>query len=152
VGNFVRKKEMAASAACNSGGYFHSEQTPLRFKLGLAQNSPSHSRGPPQVLSQLLENPGDLMTWEQLRSRFWASDTCVDFDRGLKAAIKRLRDALGDSVEDPTFVETVCSEKLCAGREFYRARLGQVPMEVFPNQVGYGLLRATKKLQHLQRK
>lgn len=62
---------------------------------------------PFQVLAQLLETPGEVVTREQLRDRLWAADTFVDFDHSLNAAIRRLRDALGDSAENPTFVETV---------------------------------------------
>jgi Tol biopolymer transport system component/DNA-binding winged helix-turn-helix (wHTH) protein len=62
---------------------------------------------PFQVLALLLENPGEIITREDLRNRLWPVDTFVDFDHSLNAAIKRLRDALGDSAENPTFVETV---------------------------------------------
>src|SRR5215469_3256049 len=62
---------------------------------------------PFQVLCALLEHPGELLTREELRSRLWPADTFVDFDHGLNAAIRRLREALGDSAEIPRFVETV---------------------------------------------
>lgn len=62
---------------------------------------------PFQVLLQLLENPGEVVTRDELRNRLWPADTFVDFDHSLNAAIRRLRDALGDSAENPTFVETV---------------------------------------------
>ena len=62
---------------------------------------------PFQVLAQLLERPGEVVTREQLRNRLWSADTFVDFDHSLNAAIRRLRDALGDSAESPRFVETV---------------------------------------------
>ena len=62
---------------------------------------------PFQVLAMLLEHPGDLVTREQLHQKLWPSDTFVDFDVGLNSAIKRLRDALGDSADDPRFVETL---------------------------------------------
>jgi DNA-binding winged helix-turn-helix (wHTH) protein/Tol biopolymer transport system component len=62
---------------------------------------------PFQVLLLLLEKPGEVITREELRTRLWPSDTFVDFDHGLNAAIKRLRDALGDSAENPRFVETL---------------------------------------------
>jgi len=62
---------------------------------------------PFQVLAQLLEQPGEVVTREQLRSRLWPADTFVDFDHSLNAAIRRLRDALGDSADNPRFVETV---------------------------------------------
>src|SRR5437660_6867053 len=62
---------------------------------------------PFQILLTLLEHPGEVVTREELRSRLWAEDTYVDFDHSLNAAVRRLRDALGDSAENPRFVETV---------------------------------------------
>jgi len=62
---------------------------------------------PFQVPSLLLERPGEVVTREEVRNRLWPADTFVDFDHSLNAAIRRLRDALGDSAENPTFVETV---------------------------------------------
>lgn len=62
---------------------------------------------PFQVLALLLEHPGEVVTREEVRTRLWPADTFVDFDHSLNAAIRRLRDALGDSAENPTFVETV---------------------------------------------
>jgi hypothetical protein len=55
----------------------------------------------------LVEYSGQVVTREQLRNRLWPADTFVDFDHSLNAAVKRLRDALGDSAENPRFVETV---------------------------------------------
>ncbi len=62
---------------------------------------------PLQVLAALLERPGELVTREELRSKLWPADTFVDFDHSLNAAIKRLRDALGESADAPVFIETV---------------------------------------------
>src|SRR5258705_3829446 len=62
---------------------------------------------PFQILLTLLERPGEVVTREELRSRLWAEDTYVDFDHSLNAAVRRLRDALADSAENPRFVETV---------------------------------------------
>jgi Tol biopolymer transport system component/DNA-binding winged helix-turn-helix (wHTH) protein len=62
---------------------------------------------PLQVLTLLLDKPGEIVTREDLRNRLWPADTFVDFDHSLNAAIRRLRDALGDSAENPRFVETV---------------------------------------------
>jgi Tol biopolymer transport system component/DNA-binding winged helix-turn-helix (wHTH) protein len=62
---------------------------------------------PFQLLTQLLERPGEVITREELRTHLWPADTFVDFDHSLNAAVRRLRDALGDSAENPTFVETV---------------------------------------------
>src|SRR5215467_6682328 len=62
---------------------------------------------PGQILAALLEVPGDLVSREELRKRLWPADTFVDFDHSLNTAIKRLRDALGDSADNPIFVETL---------------------------------------------
>jgi len=62
---------------------------------------------PFQVLCLLLEHPGELVSREELRNRLWPADTFVDFDHGLNAAIKRLRDALGESADTPVFIETL---------------------------------------------
>ena len=62
---------------------------------------------PLQVLAALLERPGELVTREELRSKLWPADTFVDFDHSLNAAIKRLREALGESADAPVFIETL---------------------------------------------
>ena len=62
---------------------------------------------PLKVLESLLERPGELVTREELRQRLWPGDTFVDFEHGVNAAVKRLRETLGDSAETPQFVETV---------------------------------------------
>lgn len=62
---------------------------------------------PLQVLIALLERPGALVTRDELRQRLWPSDTFVDFEHGLNAAVKRLRDALGEDATSPRFIETL---------------------------------------------
>ena len=62
---------------------------------------------PFEILVMLLERPGELVTREELQQRLWPTDTFVDFDHGVNAAINRLREALGDSAENPRFVETI---------------------------------------------
>ena len=62
---------------------------------------------PFQVLSLLLEHPGDIVTREELRQKLWPGDTFVDFDSGLNSAVKKLRDALCDSAEEPRYIETL---------------------------------------------
>jgi DNA-binding winged helix-turn-helix (wHTH) protein/tetratricopeptide (TPR) repeat protein len=61
---------------------------------------------PFQVLTMLLARPGQLVNREEIRQKLWPSGTFVDFDNGLNAAINRLREALGDSAENPRFIET----------------------------------------------
>jgi TolB-like protein/DNA-binding winged helix-turn-helix (wHTH) protein/Tfp pilus assembly protein PilF len=60
-----------------------------------------------QILKMLLERPGDLVTREELREALWQSETFVDFEHGLNAAINRLREVLGDSADHPKFIETL---------------------------------------------
>jgi TolB-like protein/DNA-binding winged helix-turn-helix (wHTH) protein/Tfp pilus assembly protein PilF len=62
---------------------------------------------PFQILEILLKRPGELVTREELRTKLWAEDTFVDFDAGLNAAIRRLRDALNDSADEPRYIETL---------------------------------------------
>jgi TolB-like protein/DNA-binding winged helix-turn-helix (wHTH) protein len=62
---------------------------------------------PFQILQMLLEHPGEVVTREELQKRIWPADTFVDFEQGLYNAIKRLREALGDSPETPRYVETL---------------------------------------------
>jgi Tol biopolymer transport system component/DNA-binding winged helix-turn-helix (wHTH) protein len=62
---------------------------------------------PFEILVLLLERPGRVVTREELRQRLWPSDTFVDFEHGLNAAVNRLRDALEDSADKPLFIETV---------------------------------------------
>jgi Tol biopolymer transport system component/DNA-binding winged helix-turn-helix (wHTH) protein len=60
-----------------------------------------------EILKALLERPGQLVTRDELRARLWPSDTFVDFEHGLNAAVRRLREALGDSADTPTYIETL---------------------------------------------
>jgi len=62
---------------------------------------------PFQVLAMLLQRLGDVVTREELQKAVWPADTFVDFDRGLNKAINKIREALGDSADNPRFVETL---------------------------------------------
>lgn len=62
---------------------------------------------PFQILITLLENPGQLVTREELIKKLWPAGTFVDFDQSLNKAIARLRETLGDSAENPRFIETL---------------------------------------------
>ena len=59
------------------------------------------------ILSLLLERPGEIVSREEMRTKLWASDTFVDFEHSLNSAVKKLRTALGDSPENPRYVETL---------------------------------------------
>ena len=62
---------------------------------------------PFQILSLLLEHPGEVVTREELRGKLWPAHTFVDFDRSLNKAMTKLRAALGDSADSPRYVETI---------------------------------------------
>ena len=82
---------------------------------------------PFKVLQILLEHPGDLVTREELQSRIWPEDSFGDFDHAVNVAVGKLRAALGDSAENPSFIETV-------PRRGYRfvARLDEASVETHP--------------------
>src|SRR5579864_4752366 len=62
---------------------------------------------PFQILTMLLERPGEIIAREELQKRLWPQDTFVDFDLSLNSAVKKLRHALGDDSENPRFIETL---------------------------------------------
>jgi Tol biopolymer transport system component/DNA-binding winged helix-turn-helix (wHTH) protein len=59
------------------------------------------------LLTMLIKRPGELLSREDLRATLWSSDTFVDFNHGLNAAMNKLRDCLNDSAEDPKYIETL---------------------------------------------
>src|SRR6266568_4502003 len=129
-GNGLKKQGLARTAA---GTCFHTSWSGARIRVRQGDaNREKHSiknsrplrslRGgelrkhgvklklvgqPFEVLAMLLECPGQLVTREELRARLWPTDTFVDFDHGLNAAVNKLRDALNDSAEKPNYVETL---------------------------------------------
>jgi len=89
---------------------FHFGEFQLDFEsaeLRSNGNKTSLQGQPLQILAVLLENPGRLVTRDELKKRLWPSDTFVDFDQSLNRAVNRLREALADSAEQPRFVETL---------------------------------------------
>src|SRR4051794_21563512 len=79
------------------------------------------------VLLMLASNAGRLVTREDLQRKLWPGDSFGDFEHGLNAAVNRLRETLGDSATDPTYIETV-------PRRGYRfiARVDYVPDSTDP--------------------
>jgi TolB-like protein len=98
-------------------GDFRSSRAVVRFgDFELDRNAGELRRGgdkirlqdqPLQILQILLEQPGKVVQREELQRRIWPSDTFVDFDHGINNAIKRLREALGDTAETPRYIETL---------------------------------------------
>jgi TolB-like protein/Flp pilus assembly protein TadD len=82
---------------------------------------------PIQLLSMLVQNPGKLVTREELQSRLWP-ETVVDFDHGVNKAISKIREALGDSAQKPRFVETVA-------RRGYRFLADVAVIDIRPEQI-----------------
>jgi len=62
---------------------------------------------PFQILTLLLEHPGQTVTRQELRRKLWPTDTFVDFDHSLNSSVKKLRLALGDDSDNPRFIETL---------------------------------------------
>src|SRR5205814_10141791 len=62
---------------------------------------------PFQVLALMLRRPGEIVTREELQQALWSADTFVEFDQGLNTAVKKIRQAVGDSADNPRFIETI---------------------------------------------
>src|SRR6202453_3166074 len=62
---------------------------------------------PFQVLLMLVDRGGEIATREEIRKKLWPNDTVVEFDQSINAVIKKLRKALGDSVDDPKYIKTL---------------------------------------------
>jgi len=62
---------------------------------------------PFQVLALLLRHPGEIVTRQELQCALWPADTFVEFEHGVNTAVKKLRQALGDSADNPRFIETL---------------------------------------------
>src|ERR1700734_318768 len=60
-----------------------------------------------QILLMLLERSGEVVLREEIRLKLWPNNTIVEFDHSINAAIKRLRNALGESAENPHHIETL---------------------------------------------
>lgn len=134
----VRRSERVSLAAIHPRGVpLHDPASPARhvrfgaFELDLRSNElrkgPTRLKVPDQsieILKALLEQPGELVTREELRERLWPADTFVDFEHGLNAAVRRLREALGDSADAPRFVETLPRR----GYRFVSAVEGRSPL------------------------
>src|SRR4029077_536851 len=86
---------------------------------------------PFQILKLLLQHPGQLVTREELRAQLWTDSTFVDFDAGLNAAMRRLRDALNDSADEPRYIETLPRHgyRFIAGTEIATESVHKVPRD-----------------------
>ncbi|HEX4066282.1 MAG TPA: winged helix-turn-helix domain-containing protein [Acidobacteriaceae bacterium] len=97
----------------------HQEKAASKFRFGLFEAEVDSGElrksgirirlqaQPFRVLICLLERPGEVVTREEIQQRLWGNDTIVDFDHSLGTAVNKLREALGDSAENPRFIETL---------------------------------------------
>lgn len=83
------------------------ELNPAEGELRTGNSAVRLQEKPLLLLTTLLDHPQRVVTREQLRARMWDSRTVVEYDQGINAAIKKVRDALGDSADEPRFIETV---------------------------------------------
>jgi len=66
-----------------------------------------------QVLLALVEKQGEVVTREELRARLWPADTLVNYDANVNTTVNKLRQALGDSSEEPLYIETIPRKGYC---------------------------------------
>ncbi len=92
------------SARLTFGPFAVNVSTGELLKGGIRVRLPAQ---PLAILLLLLRTPGELVTREQLREQIWGEGTFVDFEHGLNAAMNKLRRALGDSAENPRYIETL---------------------------------------------
>jgi eukaryotic-like serine/threonine-protein kinase len=87
-----------------------------------------------QVLRMLVEREGKIVTREEIKEKLWANDTVVDFDQSINATIKALRRALGDSADNPRYIETLARRgyRLMLEIEYMESAQGIAPEEVTP--------------------
>ena len=93
---------------------------------------------PFRVLALLVDRAGQVVTREELQEKIWPTDAYVAFDQGLNNAIKKVRDALGDSADSPRFIETLA-------RRGYRfvAPVGAMPQRPAPTSISIRTFRRT---------
>lgn len=105
---FAKEEKMSSPASKNAivsfGPFEANLETQELQKFGTRLRIPNQSF---QVLALLVERPGQLVTRDELRQKLWPSNTFVEYDQGLNAAVNRLRDALGDSADKPRYIETL---------------------------------------------
>ncbi|HEY6290725.1 MAG TPA: protein kinase [Terriglobia bacterium] len=105
---------------CNMQGADRSSPSSIRFEgfeldLRAAELRPTNGQNggkalaeqPFRILTMLLDRSGQVVTREEIRKRLWPNDTIVEFEHSISAAMNRLRQALGDSAENPRYIETL---------------------------------------------
>lgn len=96
-----------------------------------------------QVLLALVEKQGEVVTREELRQRLWPADTHVNYDANVNTTVNKLRQALGDSSEQPLYIETVPRKGYCL---IVQTEFAEVPLAalVVPGNGADGKVHSTK--------
>src|SRR3978361_1414320 len=127
------------------------EADPVAGELRRAGRRVSVQDQPFRLLILLLEHPGEVVARNEIRQKLWG-DTFIDFEEGLNTAVRKLRDALGDSASNPRFIETLPRrgyrfiapvERLAQGEPEPRALEPVRARSRLPLLVGGGVLFAT---------
>ena len=105
-------------------------------------------RQPFRVLAALLAHPGDIITREELQHEIWGENTNVDFDQAIAAAINKVREALGDSAENPRFIQTLTKRGYRFIAPVSNAPSSSVLVETSPHESGPASLGAWDKSRH----
>lgn len=128
----ARPESSASGRIFRFGAFeFHAQAPELR-KHGLRIKLNGQ---PLSVLAMLLERPGEVVTRDDLQLRLWPAGTYVDFEHSLNAAVKRLRQALGDSANSPRFIETLARSgyrfiaPVSEGMDVFEEPAGQKPAD-----------------------
>src|SRR5437588_10340973 len=107
---------------------------------------------PFQILRILVEQRGEVVLREEIQKKLWPNDTVVEFDHAINTAIKKLRQALDDSAEDPTYIETVARRgyRLMMTVEWVEASLARPPVAVVapPETGSFAANLIGKKVSH----
>jgi DNA-binding winged helix-turn-helix (wHTH) protein len=113
------------------GGFQLDTQRELLFKDGTKMRLPGKVF---QTLAALLEKPGEVVTREALRERLWPQGTFVNYDANVNTTVNKLRLALGDSPEQPAYIETIPRLGYCfVGPVERRSELPKAPAEAHPS-------------------
>jgi DNA-binding winged helix-turn-helix (wHTH) protein len=110
------------------GTFAFDDRTALRTR---AERPVALEPQPARALALLFARAGEVVSGDELRAHLWSGDTHVDFDRGLAYCIGELRAALGDSADDPRFVQTLPRAALLAvamGAAWFMVRPNEVPV------------------------
>ena len=102
-----------------------------------------------QILLMLLDQPGEVVLREDIRLRLWPNDTIVEFDHSINAAVKRLRNSLGESAEAPRYIETLAKRGyrfLGTVSEDGREHLSETEPESSPTRVDNGTVASRYRI------